>query len=92
MNFGFLFIFLLLQVAVNFGLQIVLSPFLESESIYAWLAFYLLSSLIISFIAALLNTPKGYRKDFYRHQGFHKIMLTYFIVFFALDMLFYFVS
>ena len=91
MNFGFLFIFLLMQVAVNYVLQIVLAPFLVGGSIYAWLAFYLLSSLIISFIAALMNTPRGYRKDFYRHQGFHKAMLSYFIVFFILDMLFLFI-
>lgn len=91
MNFGFLFIFLIMQVAVNYGLQILLAPFLEGGSIYAWLAFYLLSSLIISFIAALMNTPRGYRRDFYRHQGFHKTMLTYFLVFFILDLLFLFV-
>ena len=91
MNFGFLFIFLLMQVAVNYVLQIVLAPFLAGGSIYAWLAFYLLSSLIISFLAALMNTPRGYRKDFYRHPGFHKTMLSYFIIFFILDMLFLFI-
>ena len=91
MNFGFLFIFLIMQVAVNYVLQIVLAPFLAGGSLYAWLAFYLLSSMIISFLAALMNTPRGYRKDFYRHPGFHKTMLSYFIVFFILDMLFLFI-
>ena len=90
MNFGFLFLFLIMQVAVNYGLQIILAPFLAGGSIYAWLAFYLLSSLIIAFVASLINTPKGYRKDFYRHQGFHKMMLSYFLVFFVLDLIFLF--
>ena len=91
MNFGFLLIFLLLQMAVNHGLQLILAPFLASGSIFAFLAFYLLSSLIIAFIAAIFNTPRGYRKDFYRHPGFHKTMLIYFVIFFALDILFIFI-
>jgi hypothetical protein len=91
MNFGFLFLFLLLQMGVNYVLQIALAPFLAGGSIYAYLAFYLLSSLIISFIAALFATPKGYKKDFYRHPGFHKTMLTYFIIFFVLDIIFLFI-
>ena len=91
MNFGYLILFFIIQAAINYGLQIVLAPFLEGGSIYAVLAFYLLSCLIISFVAAIMNTPKGYRKDFYRHPGFHKIMLTYFIIFFVLDLLMLFV-
>lgn len=91
MNFGFLIIFLLLQMVVNYGLQILLAPFLASGSLYAYLAFYLLSSLIIAFVAAIFNTPRGYRKDFFRHPGFHKTMLVYFLIFFILDLLFIFI-
>ena len=61
MRFGYLILFFLIQAAVNYGLQIILAPFLESGSMYSVVAFYLLSCLIISFIAALMNTPKGYR-------------------------------
>ena len=88
MNFGFLFIFLLIQIAVNYVLGNLLAPFLGSA--YGFLAFYLLSSLIISFFGALLATPKGYRKDFFRQPGFHKTMLVYFIIFFVLDIIFNF--
>lgn len=91
MNFGFIILFFILNYAVNYGLQIVLAPFLAGGSIYGWIAFYLLSSLIIALIAALFHTPKGYRKDFYRHPGFHKMMLTYFIVFFVFDMILLFI-
>ena len=90
MNIGFLFLFFLINSIVNSVLQILLAPFLAEGSIYAWLAFYLLSSLIISFVAALFNTPKGYRRDFYRHTGFHKMMLVYFVIFFIFDFVFLF--
>ena len=88
MGFGFLFIFLILQVIVNSVLQTLLMPFLGSA--YGILAYYLLSSLIISFIAALFATPKGYRKEFYKQPGFHKTMLIYFVIFFVLDLIFMF--
>ena len=88
MTFGFLFIFLLIQIVVNNVVQIVLAPFLGS--VYGLLAFYLLSSLLIAFFGALLATPKGYRKDFYRQPGFHKTMFLYFIIFFVLDIIFNF--
>lgn len=90
MNFGFMFIFLLLQIGVNYMLNIFLIPYLDFQGspIFANITVALISSLIIAFFGALLATPKGYKKDFYRHAGFHKLMLTYFIVFFALDMLF----
>lgn len=91
MNIGFLFLFFLINSVVNYALQILLAPFLAGGSIYAWLAFYLLSSLIISFVAALFNTPKGYRRDFYRHAGFHKMMLVYFVIFFIFDIIFLFI-
>ena len=86
MNFGFLFLFLLVQVVVNYVLRLLLASILTN--IYGLLVYYLLSSLIISFIAGIFSTPPGYRKDFYKQPGFHKIMLTYFLVFLALDLIF----
>ena len=89
MNFGFLFIFLLIQVAVNRALTTLLGPLLENQ--YGLIAYYLLSSIIIAFFGALFNTPAGYKKDFYKHPGFHKMMMLYFVIFFALDLMFFFV-
>ena len=90
MNFGFLFIFLLIQMGVNYVLNLVLIPYLDfvNNPIFANMTVSLISSLLIAFFGALLATPKGYRKDFYRQPGFHKLMLTYFIVFLVLDMIF----
>lgn len=90
MNFGFLFVFLLIQLAINAVLNFLLAPFLAGGSIYAVLAYNLLSSLLVSFFAALLGTPRQYRKDFFRQPGFHKMMLTYFLIFFVLDLIFLF--
>jgi hypothetical protein len=87
MNFGFFFLFLIIQVIVNN----VLSMFINTSNIFGLIAFYLLSCLIISFFGAFMSTPPGYKKDFYRHPGFHKTMLIYFVVFFALDLLMIFV-
>lgn len=86
MNIGFLLLFLLIQFGVNYVLRILLASFLTN--IYGLLAYYILSSMIISFFGALLATPPGYRKDFYRQPGFHKMMLIYFIIFLSLDLLF----
>ena len=93
MNFGFLFVFLLIQLGVNYLLNIFLVPYLDfaNNALFANLTVALISSLLIAFFGALLATPKGYRKDFYRHPGFHKTMISYFIVFFVLDMLFLFI-
>ena len=89
MNLGFLFLFLIIQVIVNNVLSILLAPILTN--IYGYLAFYLLSSLFIAFFGAFMSTPDGYKKDFYRHPGFHKMMLIYFAVFFGLDLILLFV-
>ena len=89
MNFGFLFLFLLIQVVVNNVLSVLLEPILNNT--YGVLAYCLLASMIIAFFGALLNTPAGYRKDFYKHPGFHKVMMLYFVIFFALDLMFFFV-
>lgn len=89
MNLGFLFLFLIIQVIVNNVLSILLAPILTN--VFGFLAFYLLSSLFIAFFGAFMSTPSGYKKDFYRHPGFHKMMLLYFVIFFGLDLLFYFI-
>ena len=73
MNLGFLFLFFLIQVIVNY----VLKLFIPLDSIYGILAFYLASSFIISFFAAFMTTPAGYRKDFIKEPAFHKTMLIY---------------
>lgn len=85
MNFAFLFIFLLLQVVVNNVLSFALASVINT--IYGRMAFYMLSSLIIAFFAAIFAVPTGYRKEFYKQPGFHKIMLIYFFVFLALDLI-----
>ncbi len=85
MNFAFLFIFLLLQVVVNNVLSFALASVINT--LYGRMAFYMLSSLIIAFFAAIFAVPAGYRKEFYKQPGFHKIMLIYFLVFFALDLI-----
>ena len=86
MNIGFLLLFLLIQFGVNALLRFVLAGVLNN--IYGILAYYALSSLIIAFFGALLATPPGYRKDFFRQPGFHKMMLIYFVIFLGLDLLF----
>ena len=86
MNIGFLLLFLLIQVGVNSVLKFLLAGLLTN--IYGILAYYILSSLLIAFFGALLATPAGYRKDFLRQPGFHKMMLIYFVVFLALDLIF----
>lgn len=79
-----LFLFLLLQIVVNS----VLSQFdIFQANIYGMIAYYLISSLIIAFFGAILATPSGYKKEFYKQPGFHKIMLIYFVIFFGADML-----
>ena len=89
MNLWFLFLFLIIQVIINNVLSILLAQILTN--IFGFLAFYLLSSLLIAFFGAFMSTPAGYKKDFYRHPGFHKMMLLYFVIFFGLDLLFYFI-
>lgn len=86
MNFFQLLIFLLLQMVVN-G---ILRNFIPVDNLFGILAFYLSSSFIIAFIGAFLSTPSGYKKDFLKQPGFHKMMLLYFVVFFAMDLLFLF--
>ncbi len=83
MNIGLLLLFLLIQVIVNN----VLGMFIDTSSLYGVLGFYLLSSLIISFVGAFLSTPPGYKKEFYRQPGFHKTMLIYFAIFFLMDLM-----
>lgn len=92
MNFGFLFIFLLIQMGVNYLLNLVLIPYLDfaGNPIFANLTVSLISSFLIAFFGALLATPRGYRKEFFKQPGFHKLMLTYFIVFLVLDLVFIF--
>ena len=77
MNFGFLFIFLLIQMGVNYLLNLVLIPYLDfaGNPIFANLTVSLISSLLIAFFGALLATPRGYRKEFFalkhvKFQGF----------------------
>ena len=53
MNFGFLFLFLLIQVVVNNVLSVLLEPILNNT--YGVLAYCLLASMIIAFFGALLN-------------------------------------
>ncbi len=78
-----LFLFLFIQVIVN----MVLRSFIPLDNIFGVAAFYLASSLIISFIAAFMSTPPGYKKDFIKQPGFHKTMLMYFGVFMIVDLI-----
>ena len=84
MRFGFIFVWLILNSIINMALRTVI-PIGSFEGI---IAYYLLSCLIMAFIAALFATPAGFRKDFYKHPGFHKTMLMYFAVFAIIDIIF----
>ena len=81
MNFGFLFIFLLIQMGVNYLLNLVLIPYLDfaGNPIFANLTVSLISSLLIAFFGALLATPRGYRKEFFKNGN-----INYFLI--ALEM------
>ena len=91
MNWGLLIVFIIVQLIVNNFVGPLFFTMIPGNSIFESIAFYMLASLIIAFVGALFSTPKGYRKDFYRHPAFHKTMLIYFVVFFALDLLMIFV-
>ena len=84
MRFGFIFVWLILNSIINMALRTVI-PIGSFEGI---IAYYLLSCLIMAFIAALFATPAGFRKDFYKHPGFHKTMLMYFAIFAIIDIIF----
>lgn len=89
MNFGFMFIFLLIQIGVNALLRFALPALgVNLGTIYGVIAYYMLSSLLISFFAALLATPREYRKDFIRQPMFHRTMIIYFAVFMVIDLIF----
>lgn len=81
MNFGLLFIFIILQLIINN----VLAFIIPTNSIDGLIAFYLLSCLIISFIGAFLSTPREYKRDFIKQPAFHKTMIIYFVVFLIFD-------
>jgi len=81
MNFALMFLFLILQMGVNYLLSILI----DTSTLDGVIAFYLLSSLIISFIASLLATPRQFRKEFYKQPAFHKTMIIYFVIFLAFD-------
>ena len=84
MSLGFIFIWLILNSIVNMFLGMII----PTTSIEGLIAYYLLSCLIMAFIAALFATPAGFRKDFYKHPGFHKTMLMYFALFAIIDVIF----
>lgn len=85
MNIGFLFLFLLFQMFVNYGCQALVFSIVGQASIWAVLASYLISSLIIAFVWGILSTPPGYRKEFYKQPGFHKNTLRIFLIFAVFD-------
>ena len=85
MNWGLLLVFILIQFAINNFLGPVFFELIPGNSIYEIVAFYLLAAIIIAFFGAFFSTPKGYRKDFFRHPAFHKTMLVYFVIFFMFD-------
>lgn len=85
MNIAALVIFILAQVVLRYILVAILGAALSN--IYGILAYCLIMSLIVSFLAALFGTPRQFRKDFYRHPGFHKMMLVYFAVFLTLNLI-----
>ena len=84
---GSLFLFLLLQIVVDSVCQFLI----PTDNIAGLLAYYLSTSLIISFVWSLLQVPKNYRKEFLKQPIFHKNMLTFFLIFFAIDMFFFFI-
>ena len=77
MNLLGLILFLIIQIVVN---QLLLNIFpVFTANMVGVLAYCLISSLIISFFGAFLATPRGYKKDFYKQPGFHKLMLFYYL-------------
>lgn len=86
MIFIYLIVLLIVQMAVRYGILAIFPTLFES--IYGILAYYMISSLIISFVVAFLLTPPGYKKEFYKQPGFHKLMLRYFLIFFGIDLIF----
>ena len=86
MNWGLLIVFIVVQLIVNNFVGPLFFTMIPGNSIFESIAFYMLASLIIAFVGALFSTPKGYRKDFYRHPAFHKTMLIYFSFFFIIDL------
>lgn len=86
MNWGLLIAFIVVQLIVNNFVGPLFFSLIPGTSIFENIAFYLLASLIIAFVGALFSTPKGYRRDFYRHPAFHKTMLIYFSFFFIIDL------
>ena len=80
-----LLLFFLIQLGVNYLLQLVLGSLLTN--IYGLLAYCLLSSFIIAFFAAFLSTPREFKKTFIRQPAFHKMMLIYFAFFLVVDLI-----
>ena len=88
MNFRYLFFWLILNYIINF----VVGSIIPTNSIEGIIAYYLVCSILLAFVAALVHTPAGYRKDFYKHPGFHKTMISYFGIFAFINVCFFLFS
>ena len=88
MNFRYLFFWLILNYVINF----VVGAFIPTNSIEGIIAYYLICAIILAFVAALVHTPAGYRKDFYKHPGFHKMMISYFGIFTFINGVFFLIN
>lgn len=91
MNIGFLILFLLFQMIVNYGCQALILSIVGEVTVWAVLASYLIASLIIAFVWGIMATPPGYRKEFYKQPGFHKNTLRIFLIFALFDIIWAFV-
>ena len=73
-SFLFQLIFILLiQVAINFLCSIVFGANV--------LAAQLTSDALIALVFAYIMLPPGFRKGWYKQEAFHKMAITYFLIF-----------